>query len=156
VARDSPGADGIGANLEGMQISSQDSGLDMSNVHAAIEGIASGSGDGAALLDPVRLDTERNSPDRRRRSSSRMIRPVHNVQDEEPPQDRFHEPAFQQAFHDAKRIMSELYDVLGSNSLHTDPDSTMQRLHKEAEALAVFQCSSSRTVGFVGDSGVGT
>lgn len=156
VARDSHGTDGIGADLEGMRISSPDSRLDMSDVAVAIEGRTSNFDNGAALLDPGRLDTERNSPDRRRRSSSRMNTRVHNVQDEEPPQDRFHDPAFQQAFGEAKRIMSELSNVLGSNSLHIDPDSTMQRLHREAGDLAIFQCPSSRTVGFVGDSGVGT
>jgi hypothetical protein len=51
--------------------------------------------------------------------------------------------------------MSELADALGNNSLHVDPDSTIQRLHKEAGDLANFQSPSSRSVGFVGDSGVG-
>lgn len=154
VACGSHGTDGIGPGLQGMRISSPGQRLSMSDVAVAIEGMASSSGTGATL-DSRQLDIERNSPDRRRRSRSRVNTPVHNVQDEEPPQDRFHEPSFQQAFGDAKRIMSELSNVLGSNSLHIDPNSTMQRLHKEAGDLAIFQCPSSRTVGFVGDSGVG-
>jgi hypothetical protein len=52
--------------------------------------------------------------------------------------------------------MSELTGVLGSSHILVDPDSAMQRFHKEAKDLAQFQCPSSRTVGFVGDSGVGT
>jgi hypothetical protein len=91
----------------------------------------------------------------RRRSSSRTNASPHNVMDEEPPNDRFHEPTFQQAFFDAKRFMSELTDVLSSSSIHNEPDSTMRQLHEEAQKLARFQCPSTRTVGFVGDSGVG-
>lgn len=149
VSQDSYGTDGIAAGVEGMRISSPGLGLDMADMAAAIEG--------AAVPSNLRsLEPERNAHDRRRRSSSRINTVIHHVQDEEPPQDRFHEPAFQLAFRDARSSMSELADVLGNNSFQIDPDSTIQRLHKEAKDLASFQSPSSRTVGFVGDSGVGT
>jgi hypothetical protein len=51
--------------------------------------------------------------------------------------------------------MFELVDVLGSSAVHHEPDSVMQRLHGQAQGLAQFQCPSTRTVGFVGDSGAG-
>ncbi|RSM10793.1 hypothetical protein CEP52_003372 [Fusarium oligoseptatum] len=44
---------------------------------------------------------------------------------------------------------------LGSSSLHNSPESTIHRLHDEAGELARFEYPSTRTVGFVGDSGVG-
>jgi hypothetical protein len=159
VLREGYESDSIDVPLEDLRISSPDSRLGMSDVAAAIEEISSSPGNQAKLLKPINLTTEGSSSKRqssRRRSSSRANIIPHDVRDEETPQDGFHDPAFQQAFSDAKGLMSELVGVLGSSSLHIDPDTTMQRLHKEAGDLAHFQCPSSRTVGFVGDSGVGT
>ena len=159
AVRDGLGTASIDARLENMRISSPDSRLGMRDVATALEGVASGSSTQAALLEPTypsKGGSPSNRRSARRRSSSQTNTIKHDVRDEEPPQDRFHEPAFQQAFGDAKILMSELANVLGSSSLHIDPDSTMQRLHREAGELANFQCPSSRTVGFVGDSGVGT
>ncbi|KAK2760545.1 hypothetical protein CKAH01_05231, partial [Colletotrichum kahawae] len=79
----------------------------------------------------------------------------HDVKDEDLPDDRFHHPDVQNAFVEAKALMSRLARVLGSSPLHIDPDSAIKRLHKRAEDLSRFQCPSTRTVGFVGDSGVG-
>ncbi|KAL2694823.1 hypothetical protein Neosp_001410 [[Neocosmospora] mangrovei] len=92
---------------------------------------------------------------RSRRSSSGVDRLPHSVLDEELPQDAFHSPEFQQAFRDAKQLMSTVEGVLGSSSLHNSPESTIRRLHTEAGELARFEYPSTRTVGFVGDSGVG-
>lgn len=153
------GTDCVGAGIENMRISSPDSRLDMSDVAAAIEGVTSGPGNGSALLEPRHLGIENTSSNQRssrRRSSSRVDITPHDVRDEETPQDPFHEPVFQNAFRDAKELMSELVHVLGSSSLHLDPDATVHRLYSEAGDLANFQYPSSWTVGFVGDSGVGT
>ncbi|KAH0425848.1 hypothetical protein CcaCcLH18_10717 [Colletotrichum camelliae] len=79
----------------------------------------------------------------------------HDVKDEDLPDDRFHHPDVQNAFVEAKALMSRLARVLGSSPLHIDPDSAIKRLHKRAKDLSRFQCPSTRTVGFVGDSGVG-
>lgn len=79
----------------------------------------------------------------------------HEVKDEEPPTDRFHEAAFQKAFGDAKALMAGLARVLGSGALHLEPDSVIKELKKRAETLAGFQCPGERVVGLVGDSGVG-
>lgn len=90
-----------------------------------------------------------------RRSSAGIDRSPHSVLDEELPGDAFHTPEFQGAFQDAKNLMTRVKGVLGSSALHRDPQSTMRRLHQEAGELAGFEYPSTRTVGFVGDSGVG-
>ncbi|KAK4119755.1 P-loop containing nucleoside triphosphate hydrolase protein, partial [Parathielavia appendiculata] len=91
----------------------------------------------------------------RRRRSSSMHQRRYNVRDEAPPQDRFHEPAFQQGFVEAQSLMGRLARVLGSSALHLNPDSTMKALRDKADELAKFRCPQSRIVGLVGDSGVG-
>lgn len=158
ILREGHGTDNIDARLQTLLMSSPGSGLDMSDMAAAIEGEASGTYNRDSL-EPIHQGTEATSSTRpisRKRSSSRVPMTPYVVRDEEAPQDRFHEPAFQQAFADAKGLISELESVLGSSRIIVDPDSTMQRLLREARELAQFQCPSSRTVGFVGDSGVGT
>lgn len=79
----------------------------------------------------------------------------HEVKDEEPPADRFHEAAFQKAFGDAKALMAGLAGVLGSGALHLEPDSVIKGLRERAGRLARFECPADRVVGLVGDSGVG-
>jgi hypothetical protein len=132
--------------------------LAISDVATGIEVVPRGSDRDGALLRPETPAID-DSPSRRRvsrgRSSSRTNMAPHNVADEDPPHDRFHEPTFQQVFADAKRVMSELSNVLSSSLIHNDSDSTMKRLHEETEKLSSFLCPSNRTVAFVGDSGVG-
>jgi hypothetical protein len=132
--------------------------LGMSEIAHAIEGVATNSDSSGALLRAQSPAVGDSSSHRRvsgRRSSSRTSMTPYRVIDEDPPNDRFHEPTFQQAVSDAKRLMSELTGVLSSSSIRNEPDSAMSRLRDEAEELANFQCPSTRTVGFVGDSGVG-
>jgi len=97
----------------------------------------------------------RPSNPRARRSSPRLAPARHNVADEEPPEDRFHQPEFQRAFGEARTLMGNLARVLGSSAVHIEPDSTIQSLRRKADDLAAFQCPPTRTVGLVGDSGVG-
>ncbi|KAH6682253.1 hypothetical protein F5X68DRAFT_242891 [Plectosphaerella plurivora] len=54
-----------------------------------------------------------------------------------------------------RALARRLADVLGSGRLHLDQDADMYRLKKEAEELARFEIAATRTVGLVGDSGVG-
>ncbi|KAK3322792.1 hypothetical protein B0H66DRAFT_475296 [Apodospora peruviana] len=91
---------------------------------------------------------------RRRRGSSQNLSP-HNLSDEEPPEDDFNSPAFQRVFTDTRAMMSRMERTLGSSALHLEPDSTIRRLREKANELAQFHCPPTRTVGFVGDSGVG-
>ena len=80
---------------------------------------------------------------------------LYDVRNEKPPDDCFNNSPFQEAFRGAKLIMDDLAAVLNSGSHQFEPDSTMKRLHKNAQDLARFQCPSSWIVGFVGASGVG-
>lgn len=97
------------------------------------------------------------SPRPPRRSRGRSEGPLvyHEVKDEELPESRFYDPAVQSAIKDAKALMTQLANVLEENPLHTNPDSTIRRLHGKALDLSQFEGPSTRTVGFVGDSGVG-
>jgi hypothetical protein len=96
-----------------------------------------------------------SNPTARRRRSSRLSQPRHEVQDEAPPEDRYHAREFQQALAEAQDSMAQLRDVLATHSLHHEPDTVMQRLFRDAQTLCSFQRPSTRTVGFVGDSGAG-
>lgn len=51
--------------------------------------------------------------------------------------------------------MGRVAEALGSSAIHEEPDSVMKRLHGEAHDLSRYQGPQSRTVAFVGDSGVG-
>ncbi|KAK7964343.1 hypothetical protein PG988_011317 [Apiospora saccharicola] len=155
--------DSIDGRLQDLSISRPGAkSMGMSELADALNGIsndASGSRP-ARLLTP---DDQQSTPGtplprrngRGRRSSSKLNVEIYDVCDEKAPNDRFNEPTFQAAFRDARKVMFDLKDTLESGSLHTDPDSTMKRLHQEAKTLSTFHCPPSRTVGFVGDSGVG-
>ncbi|KXH31905.1 hypothetical protein CSIM01_02457 [Colletotrichum simmondsii] len=94
-------------------------------------------------------------PPRRSRGRSEVALVYHEVKDEELPESRFYDPAVQSAIKDAKALMTQLAGVLEENPLHTNPDSTIRRLYGQALDLSQFEGPSTRTVGFVGDSGVG-
>ncbi|KAK1566032.1 uncharacterized protein LY79DRAFT_529529, partial [Colletotrichum navitas] len=156
----------IAARLNGLDLGASPSRLGMSDVRDAIADIADGLGvrtpsrrqrqtttvspDAGGSLLGLRLPT-----DRRSRAGSRASLILHDVRDEEPPPNHFHNPAVQGAFGDAKALSARLAGVLEGSPLHASADSTIKRLHRRARELANFQCPSTRTVGFVGDSGVG-
>ncbi|KAK3331432.1 hypothetical protein B0H66DRAFT_546532 [Apodospora peruviana] len=149
---------GIDTDIQRMHLSWPGDSLDMSGLAAALPRNYTLEASPAPLRPPTaqhESESPRPSPARSRRSSSRVNSLRHNVRDEEPPQDRFHEPAFQQAFHNAKALMGDLARVLESSSLHLGPDSTMRSLRQTAQELATFRCPPTRVVGLVGDSGVG-
>ncbi|KAI8626501.1 hypothetical protein F5Y19DRAFT_225367 [Xylariaceae sp. FL1651] len=103
--------------------------------------------DDAALLTP--------SPSSRYRRSGRAAAETHNVRDETPPNDRFNAAPFQSALSDARKLMGEFANVLGSGALHHEPGSVVGSLYARAQELSGFECPSRRTVGFVGNSGTG-
>ncbi|KAE9378390.1 hypothetical protein N431DRAFT_400024 [Stipitochalara longipes BDJ] len=132
--------------------------LGMSEVAAALESVGRDSIGPSAFLRPETTAVGSSPSPRqssRRRSTPRTSVATHDVRDEELPNDRFHETTFQQAFSDSKRLMEELTEVLSSSTIQHDQDSVMRRLHEKGSELARFHCPSTRTVGFVGDSGVG-
>ncbi|KAK2054164.1 hypothetical protein LY76DRAFT_523077, partial [Colletotrichum caudatum] len=157
----------IAARLGGLDLGASPSRLDMSDIRDAITDIADGIG-ARTPSPPPRRQTTTASPDaggpslglrlpsdRRSRAGSRASLIPHDVRDEEPPPNYFHDPAVQGALGDAKALAARLAGVLEGSPLHASADSTIKRLHRWARELANFQCPSTRTVGFVGDSGVG-
>ncbi|KAG5757402.1 hypothetical protein H9Q70_000052 [Fusarium xylarioides] len=120
---------------------------------SAINNIRLSDTNGHASLSPEPRRSRNGTP-RRRRSSTGAAQ-QHDVADEELPDDAFHSTEFQGAFRDAKQLMSSIQSVLGSSNIHEGSESTMRKLHEEAGELAAFEYPATRTVGFVGDSGVG-
>ncbi|KAK8096503.1 hypothetical protein PG999_012447 [Apiospora kogelbergensis] len=161
AARDDGDLGSIDARLQGLRIDNPTAKpMGMSELAKALNSLSSEANrQTPRLLTPQDQRSTDGTPlprsARRRRSSSKVHAEVYNARDEKAPNDRFNEPNFQSAFRDARKLMSELQNTLASSSLHTDPDSTMKGLHLEAEKLSNFHCPPSRTVGFVGDSGVG-
>ncbi|KAF4944710.1 hypothetical protein FGADI_12485 [Fusarium gaditjirri] len=120
---------------------------------SAIHNIRLSDTNGHASLSPEPRRSRNGTPGRRRSSTGAVQQ--HNVADEELPDDAFHSPEFQRAFRDAKQLMSTIQAVLGSSHIHEGSESTMRKLHEDAGKLAAFEYPATRTVGFVGDSGVG-
>ncbi|ETS82271.1 hypothetical protein PFICI_07273 [Pestalotiopsis fici W106-1] len=154
---------GLVDGLNHVHIFSAGDGLSLSELESAINGISTPDASRSrSTSQPTTPGTsEHLSPPLlpasagRRRSTPRVRQPPHRVSDEEPPRDRFHDADFQQAVSDTKDIVAKLQDVLGSGSLHLEPDSTVQRIYRNAASLAEYESPTKRVVGFVGDSGVG-
>lgn len=91
----------------------------------------------------------------RKRSSPRPEPVIHNVEEEDPPDDEFHHPDFQRRLSQTKSMLQNLASVLASSSSLLEPDSSIKRYHEEAETQSRFHPLSKRTIGLVGDSGVG-
>jgi hypothetical protein len=95
------------------------------------------------------------SPSRRRRSGSGVPRPPYRVEDEEPPPSLFHSQTIQQSLIDARAVVSRMAEALASSTMPQDESSSIRKFRQQALKLNEFQPPSSRTVGLVGDSGVG-
>ncbi|OAP58566.1 hypothetical protein AYL99_07656 [Fonsecaea erecta] len=90
-----------------------------------------------------------------RRRSGSHVDLTHKVAEEEPPPSQFHAPEFQREFGHARNLVNHLVNVLASSSLHNETQSGIGALYQQAVALSRFQKPSTRTVGLVGDQGVG-
>lgn len=150
----------LSSHPERLQSPAAEPSIDMTSLSNALEEVAAGRNNRSSpLLDlaspsPINLSPGRRSA-RSRRSGSQTNLLKHDVRGETPANDRYNLPAVQQALRDTKGLMSEVAHVLGSSTLHNEPDSVMVRLHRQAENLAKFECPPTRIVGFVGDSGAG-
>ncbi|KAH7071874.1 hypothetical protein BKA63DRAFT_492539 [Paraphoma chrysanthemicola] len=100
-------------------------------------------------------ETSSPTPARRRRSGSGIRREQHQIEAEEPPEAFTHMAEVQEALIDAQALTRRIATALGGSILHLENGSSIQSLHQQATRLAEFQPLSSRTVGLVGDSGVG-
>lgn len=128
--------------------------LDLDSINEAVERLE------------MRSDTQNGSPvpqtslrvsrlAARRRSSPRASQACHMVEDEELPNDKFNTASFQGSLAATKQLMCDLRSALGSSSIHLQSESAMKSLHERADKLACFRPPCTRTVGFVGDTGVG-
>lgn len=79
----------------------------------------------------------------------------HDVADEDPPDGLVHSHEFQRALTRAQMAMGNIERALSGSELDGDSQSTVYQLRSQASNLSRFQYPASRTVGFVGDSGVG-
>jgi hypothetical protein len=91
----------------------------------------------------------------RRRSRTPADRTPHAITDEEPPHQRFYDPDVQLQLAISKGLVQDLVYALESSSLHDEPESRIKALYAQAIELSQYQNPSVRTVGLVGDSGVG-
>lgn len=150
---------GVENQLDTLALPSEGPAFDMARLTAAVGNVEAGDDSATALLDPdswsPRASMGTPNRARGRRLRSQRNNTPHHVRDEEMPPEPFHEPAFQQAFADSKRVARSLADVLSGSSLIHEPDSTIRTIREKALQLSVFQPPSTRTIGFVGDSGVG-
>ncbi|EXF77774.1 hypothetical protein CFIO01_03095, partial [Colletotrichum fioriniae PJ7] len=161
-ARDSPETGSITDRLDRLVIERFDrtpSEMGLAEIRAALPSLFDDVGRQGPQSNNPAPDFRQSSlsprPPRRSRGRSEVALVYHDVQDEELPESRFYDPAVQIAIEDAKALMAQLAGVLENSPLHANSDSTIKRLHDQAVDLAKFQGPSRRTVGFVGDSGVG-
>lgn len=153
----------LDTRLEGFRLSTAEPVMmDMAAISAALSDVASGQSRASTpqLITTLQCSDSPGPGRRARRSllrsqNSRNTPKKYVVEDEAPFDDKFNCPAVQNSLRDTKKLMTELADVLGSSAVHEEPDSVMQRLHRQAQDLVNFERPSTRTVGFVGDSGTG-
>lgn len=100
------------------------------------------------------VDSRQSTP--RRRSSSAVDRMPHRVEDEEPPASQFHDIQLQHSLSQTRDIVADVLRTIEVSSLRNEADSSMRKLHKQAESLVDFKSPADRIVGLVGDSGVGS
>ncbi|KAJ8128625.1 hypothetical protein O1611_g5007 [Lasiodiplodia mahajangana] len=146
--------------LETLRLWSTPPGINMGQILDALNAVEAGRDSRSRSLNILGSPSPTSLSSRRqrihsRRSSSQTNLAKHDVREEALPNDRFNMPAIQTALRDTKELMSKLVDVLGSSTVHNEPDSVMARLLRRTEALAEFKSPPTRTVGFVGDTGTG-
>ncbi|CAI6339182.1 unnamed protein product [Periconia digitata] len=95
------------------------------------------------------------SPSVHSRSNSNQNRPVYRVEDEEPPEAMFYTGKVQDALQTGKTIMSKMMDLLSNHDSGREAKPAVQNLFQQASELGKFELHSSRTVGLIGDIGVG-
>jgi hypothetical protein len=139
---------------------------DVAHFHRSVSESSINLADIAAALpqDPIRSARQQSEPllpsgrtrtprvSRARRSLSPDDR-KYDPAEERPPNDRFNQEEFQLALRQARSLPTELARVLGS--ITVQPDSILERLRQQAVRLSSFEAPPTRTVGFVGDTGVG-
>lgn len=79
----------------------------------------------------------------------------HQVDDEEPPDSPFYNAGFQAALAQSKGLAQQLADALSSGRLHTDENSVISGLYRQATAASQYCGPKAWKIGFIGDSAAG-
>ncbi|KAJ4302862.1 hypothetical protein N0V90_001753 [Kalmusia sp. IMI 367209] len=95
------------------------------------------------------------TPSRRRRPGLAIDKEPHHVEDEEAPLGFSRMREVQQVFTKARDMSVRIADVFASSDLQREPNSSVEKLHREAVRLSEFELPSSHVIGVIGDSGVG-
>ncbi|KAF2168763.1 hypothetical protein M409DRAFT_20780 [Zasmidium cellare ATCC 36951] len=107
------------------------------------------------MLQPPGIAFDATSGSRRASRPSSPGRTAYVVENEQLPEDDFNRGPLQPSLDRTRRLAKALACALGSGAVHTEPGSHISRLYAKARDYADFRCPSTRTVGFVGQSGVG-
>ncbi|OAL35776.1 hypothetical protein AYO20_04926 [Fonsecaea nubica] len=135
----------------------------LNNIRLGTEGSRAGTPTPETYLNPRSPspslsidDANRSSRSASRRRSGSFVDPApHNVAEEEPPAEPFHQPEFQRELAKAENLVKDLVSILASSTLHNEAQSRINALHLQAVDLSRFQKPSTRIVGLVGDAGAG-
>jgi hypothetical protein len=80
---------------------------------------------------------------------------LYDINTEARPEEPFFDPAFQRALNNTKQEMKDLSLAIWGCSAAHQVGSDLHALRQWAQTLSEFEPSRTRTVGLVGDSGVG-
>lgn len=79
----------------------------------------------------------------------------YNIRQEQLPRARIYNSRLQNILKDVKQQFGELQHTMSDSPLSRDESSDLYGLYRQLESLSRFDYPETRTVGFIGDSGVG-
>ncbi|KAJ5646831.1 hypothetical protein N7490_003203 [Penicillium lividum] len=80
---------------------------------------------------------------------------LYNFRQESLPSAPLYDQRLQTGLKDVKSHLADLVHAMGASDLVHDPNSSLHKLRSDAKIMSEFQYPEKRTVGFIGDSGVG-
>jgi hypothetical protein len=144
--RYSPGSDGV-------LTPGYDSGHEEVHPNGSLPGVTAGLHFGGQLRVPANEQSPLFSPSAPPQQPGDEL--LYSLASEERPDERIFQKDFQDALSTTKAEMREIsLAIWGCTAAH-QAGSDLYALRKQAQALSEFEASRTRTVGLVGDSGVG-
>jgi hypothetical protein len=80
---------------------------------------------------------------------------LYDVRQESLPSAPIYDQRLQTGLKDVKSHLADLVHAMGASGLAHDPNSSLHKLRSDTKKISEFQYPERRTVGFIGDSGVG-
>lgn len=80
---------------------------------------------------------------------------VYNIRHESLPQEPIYDIRLQNALRDVRSELTNLTQIMSGNALAHDNTSDLSKLYEKTREASRFAYPATRTVGFIGDSGVG-